>query len=388
MSIDTNKLNETEIICPSELSSDENNVHNDSIEKSLLETKYSSLNKSNALINALKEFSVRYDLDDRKIMNSKRFILSFDDLISVIKFALEFQIKISNSLSLKDYLSDITQDFINNLSYYIFSYEKIDTSKSSQNIQNNQNNYYTNYNTYNNNGNNKKFNKQLNQTQTFACYGERKKRKNEVDTSFISRNKSKNEYIINTKSYFKPNNKNNKLSSNNRKARDKKKEEINNKNIANKSIEKRKSSIITDFDFIEDNNRKKNPNKSTEKRRVIKNGNASDYKRKSLNIYTACENLRGTSSILKSTRSRRLSCEEQSNNQTFISSYKTNTKRFDKIGYYDQNMNTGVKKQIINNSVIRPSNMANKLLQRGIKYITDFKDLKEEESKSKRRHQH
>jgi len=298
---------------------------------------------------------------------------------------LEFQIKINNSLNLKDYLSEITQDFINNLSYYIFSFEKIDTNKTSQNIQNNQNNYYTNYNTYNNNENNKKFNKQLNQTQTFVCYGERKKRKNEEDTSFISRNKNKNEYIINTKSYFKTNNKNNKLSSNNCKTRNKKKEEINNKNIINKSVEKRKNSIITDFDFIEDNNKKKNQNKSTEKRRVIKNGNASDYKRTSLNIYTACENLRGTSSILKSTRSRRLSCEEQNNNQMITNNYKTNTKRFDKIAYYDQNMN-GVKKQIINSSVFRPSIMANKLLQRGIKYITDFKDLKEEESK--RRHQH
>jgi len=385
MSIDTNKLNETEIICQSELSFEENNMHNDSIEKSLLEMKYSSLNKSNALINALKEFSVRYDLDDRKIMSSKKFILSFNDLISVIKFALEFQIKINNSLNLKDYLSEITQDFINNLSYYIFSFEKIDTNKTSQNIQNNQNNYYTNYNTYNNNENNKKFNKQLNQTQTFVCYGERKKRKNEEDTSFISRNKNKNEYIINTKSYFKTNNKNNKLSSNNCKTRNKKKEEINNKSIINKSVEKRKNSIITDFDFIEDNNKKKNQNKSTEKRRVIKNGNASDYKRTSLNIYTACENLRGTSSILKSTRSRRLSCEEQNNNQMITNNYKTNTKRFDKIAYYDQNMN-GVKKQIINSSVFRPSIMANKLLQRGIKYITDFKDLKEEESK--RRHQH
>ena len=385
MNLDTNKLNKNEIISQSELSLEEKNINNDSNEKSLMDAKYSSLNKSNILLNALKDFSVKYDLDERKIMSSKKFILSFNDLISVIKFTLEFQIKINNSLNLKDYLNEITQDFINNLSYYIFSYEKIDTSKTSQNIQNNQNNYYTNYNTYNNNENNKKFNKQLNQTQTFVCYGERKKRKNEEDTSFISRNKNKNEYISNTKSYFKTNNKNNKLSSNNCKTRNKKKEEINNKNIINKSVEKRKNCIITDFDIIEDNNKKKNPNKSTEKRRAIKNGNASDFKRTSLNIYTACENLRGTSSILKSTRSRRLSCEEQNNNQMITNNYKTNTKRFDKIAYYDQNMN-GVKKQIINSSVFRPSIMANKLLQRGIKYITDFKDLKEEESK--RRHQH
>ena len=42
-------------------------------------------------------------------------------------------------------------------------------------------------------------------------------------------------------------------------------------------------------------------------------------------------------------------------------------------------LNFGIKKKIISNNIIRPSNMANKLLQRGMKYITDFKDLKEED---------
>ena len=54
-----------------------------------------------------------------------------------------------------------------------------------------------------------------------------------------------------------------------------------------------------------------------------------------------------------------------------------------KVVYYDQNLNLGIKKKIISNNIIRPSNMANKLLQRGIKYLTEFMDLKEEESKKK-----
>ena len=115
-----NKLNETEIICPSEISIDEKNTYNDSVLKSLKESQYLLPNKSNILLNALKEFSNRYDIDDRKIMKSKRFLISFNDLISIIKFALEFQIKINNSIN--EYLNEISQDFINNLSYYIFSF--------------------------------------------------------------------------------------------------------------------------------------------------------------------------------------------------------------------------------------------------------------------------
>ena len=71
MSIDTNRLNETEIIYPSELSSDEKNVYNDSVEKNINDNKYSSVNKSNILLSVLKDFSVRYDLDVKKIMKSK-----------------------------------------------------------------------------------------------------------------------------------------------------------------------------------------------------------------------------------------------------------------------------------------------------------------------------
>ena len=54
-----------------------------------------------------------------------------------------------------------------------------------------------------------------------------------------------------------------------------------------------------------------------------------------------------------------------------------------KIIIYNQYQNIGIKKQILGNNVIRPSNMANKLLQKGIKYINDFTNLKEEENKKK-----
>ena len=148
-----NKLNETEIICPSELSLDEKNTYNDSILRSLKESQYSLTNKSNILLNSLKEFSNRYDIDDRKIIKSKKFLISFNELISLIKFALEFQIKINNSLN--EYLNEISQDFINNLSYYIFSFEKIDINKQNeyQTINCNNNKYKESW--YSNNKKNK-----------------------------------------------------------------------------------------------------------------------------------------------------------------------------------------------------------------------------------------
>ena len=362
MSINTSKLNETEIICPSDISYDENCLYNDSLEKSIKENRHSSTNKSNILLNALKDFSVRYDLDDRKIMKSKKFLLSFEDLISLVKFTLEFQIKINNSLNLKDYLNEISQDFINNLSYYVFSYEKIDTNKN--------NNVNINYNTYNNNLNNKRNEKQINIIQTPINYQSEilKKKKSEEDFSFLN---NKSNYLQNIKSYYTTQKK--VARNNNGKTKEKKMEEISNKKRVNKSVEKRRNVYMSEFDNKDNNEEnKKNgkANKSTEKRRNNNNNKADKSNLNNLSIFTACENL-------KYTKSRRFSCIEQKRNKNNLNYYTINNNRKD-------DNNKGVKKQIISNNVIRPSNMANKLLLKGIKYITDFRDLKEEESKKKK----
>jgi len=394
MSIDTNKLNETEIMCPSELSFDDQYMYNDSTDKSLLDNKYSGLTKSNTLINALKDFSVRYDLDDKKIMNSKKFVLSYDDLFTLIKFALEFQIKIYNSLNVKDYLNEISQDFINNLSYYIFSYEKIDVNKNNNSNNNDYTkNTYSNFNFNNTNNTRNKF--QLNQTQTPTRSSGVKKRKNEEKkdedkNQDISRNQrqNKNEFIKNTKSYYRVSYNKPILSPKNNKKYDKKRDDLN-KSVINRSAQKRDSTFMTDFSSINlGENRKKKPNKSLEKRRTVKYNNCEGKNKKNrLSIYTACENLKGS-------QSRKLSCLDQ---KRFINKNYLNTsmeerrkeKDDKKMVYYEQSLNFGIKKKILGNSVIRPSNMANKLLQRGIKYLTEFMDLKEEEeSRKKHHHQH
>ena len=352
-----NKLNETEIICPSELSLDEKNTYNDSILKSLKESQYLLPNKSNLLLNSLKEFSNRYDLDDRKIMKSKRFLLSFNDLIGVIKFALEFQIKINNSLN--EYINEISQDFINNLSYYIFSFEKIDIEKQSE--------YYTNYSKYSsisNTGN--KNDKDM------------KKTKNEEEKQDIYKNKKMktNKNInVNRNDNF------NIKSPNNKKENSKKNEYERNKSKRNnKSAEKRSKSnanLTLEIPKNKENNNRvlvrsteKRPNRRQKERDLNKNRNTNSF-----SIFTACENLKNSSLVIKLTKSRKGSCIEQNNNN-INKNNKKNT-------YYNQYQNIGIKKQILGNNVIRPSNMANKLLQKGIKYINDFTNLKEEENKKK-----
>ena len=355
-----NKLNETEIICPSELSLDDKNTYNDSILKSLKESQYLLYNnKSNILLNSLKEFSNRYDLDDRKIMKSKKFLISFNDLITIVKFALEFQIKINNSLN--EYLNEISQDFINNLSYYIFSFEKIDISK--------QNDYYSNYNTFNSRYN--KSNKKVNKNDKNIKREEEKQNINKNKKIKANDNNNNKNISVNRSVFL------NLKSPKNKKEKNKINDyETNKSRRNNKSVEKRSKSnadFVLNVSKNKDNSKKK-INKSTEKRKNIKDKDLNKNRNtNSFSIFTACENLKNSSFIMKSTKSRKSSCVEQNNSN---SKNKKNT-------YYNQYQNYGIKKQILGNNIIRPSNMANKLLQKGIKYINDFTNLKEEENKKK-----
>ena len=336
------KLNETEIICPSEISLDEKNTYNDSILKSLKESQYTLPNKTNILLNSLKEFSNRYDIDDRQIIKSKKFLISFNDLITLIKFALEFQIKINNSIN--EYINEISQDFINNLSYYIFSFEKIDTCKQNQNK-------------FNSNNNNIKTIHKKNIINHVANKNEEKKN-NKMNDSY--KNKNQSGYL----EIKRPLNRNN---INNKKESEYKRN--------NKSVEKRtRSNTYFTLDLSKnESNKNKKLNKSTEKRRKInKKESEKDLNKNkntnSLSIITVCENLKNSNFIINPKKQRKSSCAEI--NRT-------------KNTYENQYQTFGIKKRIISNNIIKPSSMANKLLQKGIKYINDFKNMKEEESKKR-----
>ena len=144
----------------------------------------------------------------------------------------------------------------------------------------------------------------------------------------------------------------------------------------NKSVEKRTTRSKTYFTLDlskNESNKNKKLNKSTEKRRKInekekekdcnKNKNTNSF-----SIFTVCENLKNSNFLINPKKSRKLSCAE-------INRIK-NT-------YENQYQNIGLKRRIISNNIIKPSSMANQLLQKGIKYINDFKNMKEEESKKR-----
>ena len=88
---------------------------------------FSIFNNSNLLINALRNFAVRYELDDKKILKDYKFVIAFDDLISLIRYSLESQ-KTLNEFEIEETnkINGFTKDFINTISNYINSYEKVE----------------------------------------------------------------------------------------------------------------------------------------------------------------------------------------------------------------------------------------------------------------------
>ena len=87
----------------------------------------STIQNENNLLKAVNEFSDRYNVDNRRSLSNKKFIISFEDLMSLIKDTILYQKKIFEVINFeKNKIKEITKDFINNLSYTIFSFERID----------------------------------------------------------------------------------------------------------------------------------------------------------------------------------------------------------------------------------------------------------------------
>ena len=75
---------------------------------------FSFIYESDSLINALKNFSVKCELDVKQKLKDNKFVVSFDDLISLIKYCLESQKQLNYFL--QDELENIknfTSRFIN-----------------------------------------------------------------------------------------------------------------------------------------------------------------------------------------------------------------------------------------------------------------------------------
>ena len=123
---------------------------------------------------------------------------------------------------------------------------------------------------------------------------------------------------------------------------------------------KSKSRTIYPINLSKNEKNNNKLNKSVEKRKskeITKNKNTQSF-----SIFTVCENIKNTSFTGKPKR-------KNNDNKKNI--------------YLNQYKNSAIKRQILGNNIIKPSNMANKLLQKGIKYINEFAFMKEEERKKR-----
>ena len=412
---ETNELDISNITSKKEYYLNENKrYYNTTIKKKKI-VKSATINNQNLLLDNLKDFSVKYEMDEKLISKDIKFVITFDELISLIRFSLESQIKINeHSKDESDYLKTISKDFINNLSYYIFSYEKVE--KMQRPISKNTNVSYSNKENISINGNNKKNKKSLCSiiSKSPSYWTEEQKPKNNNKNKVTHKEKSNlnsrtnkyknNNNIENTNSYRK--NVAHKLFSpkNNDRFKNKfAKKENKTKHVLNRSAVKRYSTV---FSESSNNNKKKKLNKSDEKRKSAIIDKNKKTMNKNLSIFTACENLKSSSFILKNKNRSFFSTEHYDKNETKINNnynsnsnvninqknkknYNSNSNSFlnmskksnKKIVYYDHNLNLNVKKQIIMGNVFKPSTFANKLLQNGMKYITEFNGIKEEERK-------
>lgn len=390
MLIDSQELNESDLISR-KITYDENKQYfNTTIKK--IKKKYSESNELNFLINSLKDFSVKYEFDDKIIPKSQKFVITFDELISLIRFSIEAQIKLTNCL--KDNLKNsknLSKEFINNLTSYINSYEKVEK------INPNEKRKPSGKENIGIIANNVKRNKSINLINKSSSYwvtgkkpfnkenkskNMKKEEKNERP-NIKNKINSSNKFIKTSNSYIRGNLAQKLISPKNNKNKEKnKKFENKSKNLLNKSVERRHKAILSDFSSNEKTNISKINYKSSEKR---KSGKASNNKNnKSLSIYTACENLKCTSFILKTNKNKGFSTEHFGKGETNYDSNNTNFEKKEdgkKIIYYNKSMILGVKKQIINSNMPKPSSFANKLLQNGRKYITEFNGIKEAERK-------
>ncbi len=392
MFTDSQELNKSDLIFRNK-AYEENRLYFNTTIKKIKNKKYSESNEQNLLIDCLKDFSVKYEFDDKIIPKSQKFVITFDQLISLIRFSLQSQIKLANCLKVDlENSKNLSEEFINNLTNYINSYEKVE--KINPNIKRKSSEKENIGIIANNVKKNKSIN-QMNKSSSYWIAGKKSikkdnkkdnrkknmKKEEKIEQTNLKKknNRSNNNFIKTSNSYIRGNLAQKLISPKNNKNKEKnKKFETKPKNLLNRSVDRRHKAILSDLSPNDKNHLSKINNKSSEKRKIRKPSNNKRHN-KTLSIYTACENLRSTSFLFKNNKNKGFSTEnfgKEDINYNFEKKEEGN-----KIIYYNKSMILGVKKQIINSNVIKPSSFANKLLQNGRKYITEFNGIKEAERK-------
>ena len=398
-------------------------VSNDQFSQDNTKSNYSILPKPsqsiNFLLKALQDFSNRYDMDSRHTLSGKKFLLTFKEIISLIKDVLNSLNKIFEFDYLeKDKIQDIIFDYINNLSYNIFSFEKMDINnehkkkkKYTNIIRDKNEEYFKKFNktqqrfnistsniiSINNNADIS--NKTLNKYFSSNYIGDKENHNQRIlVTKNENENKVKNKDMLEIKGY----NYNYKSLWSNRKTG------VHNKSPRNLKMPqntKRKGSYNKSEDHKVIINKKEEKTNTNNNKRIInakvnKNNNkannnlktATNNKKIDINNFNTFNNLidytlKNNSVVLRNTSKNK--------------ALKTNGNKINKIEAYNycstlndieqqlmdcQYIKDGyvVKGKInIYNNVPKPSLLANKLLEKSKKFISDYNGFNEEEKRRK-----
>ena len=389
-------------------------------EQEKFKSKYESQNstqKLNYLLKFLQDFSNRYDLDSKNILSYKKFLLTFNDIISLIKEAIEYQNKIVElDNSEKEKIREISQDYINNLSYTIFSYDKIDILKNESKKKNkfDKKKKYGNQILYNNKFNKSKYS--INSYNLTNNNFEEINNKKEIETHFSFNNekkiiinnneskKGKNIFEKETK-LFSPNNKSLRYKKNNIIKKDFienqnyltssiKTKKIDSNNLLGENIKLRKEK--SNNDKIYNNKRKKSFNTKIYENSNIKTYNKNHNKdtriqkqqenstKKEINYFNSQidYSLKNKSAILRSgsLKNNKENDLDILNAYNFYSTYNDLEKKLSDNQLVKEGYIIKGKINIFSN-VPKPSVLANKLLESSKKYIKYYNGVNEQERK-------
>ena len=310
-----------------------------------------STDKPNLLLNKLKEFS--NNSKNNTNFQNKKFLIKFEDIISLLQYTLEAQNKIyeinDNEI---ETLKKLSESFIHNISNDIILFDSIEelniiknksiTTKVTKNTflhtKKNPRNFNSNF-------------------------------KSQSQQNLINSNSSKNIIQV-SKSYYKSFNKNNKNLVQTR-------SRVN----LNRSMQRR--SVKNIMDTSNSNNcesTKRKFNHSMQKRKNKKINNEKEE-----NTSMICGKTNRNSFIAKKKNEIYNSkCDKENRNTINIEKNNISKDKKEKekeIIYYDKSLNLGMKRRVIGTGVHKPSNMANKLLLKGRQFIKDFNGLSEKDKK-------
>ena len=328
----------------------------------------------NILLDSLKILSVKFESNEKNI---HKLILTYDELIKLIRYTLESQIKLFELVQFNEKINFFPKDFINDIQSYISSYEKVTPILSNDKCEKENNTIKKN--------NNKFLNIHKSPSNLLTCIKFQKMETSKRTLKEGKINKKNEKCIQTTKSFHKttnylisPKNSKNEIIKVNFN-KNMKKDKNTNTNLINKSVEKKNN--IKYRNYFPSNVNKLAINKSTEKRRTLKVEKIEKVKKqnqnKILSIFTACENLKSSFVFNKKNNQEhenkiKFNCDTNKS----INSFKDDN--FMIIG--SSNINLGIKKQVLCN-IPKPSNLANRILEQGRKCINDFNGINKETKK-------